>query len=113
MSSVEILIKNKDGIYESQLQEGCLGSNFPIVTSSATGALFNGMASVCPGYVEGGQSDQCFGLTIDGEWIEIAVIKPLSQWGSSVLLNNSTLWWLIGSYPDGTETGILEDNPQE
>ena len=110
MTSVEILIRNKDGMYESKTQESCSVPNYPIATSSATGAFFNGMASICPGYVKGGQRDECFGLKNNGSWVKIGLIRPLYQWASSVLLNNSSLWWLVGSDPDGKETIILENN---
>merc|ERR1719312_123660 len=50
-NSVEILVRNVHGEYEPRSPKGCY--KFPNSTSSATGAVYNDIPTVCPGYIEG------------------------------------------------------------
>eukprot|EP00091_Calanus_sinicus_P023840 TRINITY_DN8274_c0_g1_i1.p1 TRINITY_DN8274_c0_g1~~TRINITY_DN8274_c0_g1_i1.p1 ORF type:complete len:610 (-),score=95.70 TRINITY_DN8274_c0_g1_i1:144-1973(-) len=105
-SSLEILTRDKEGNYLSKTQEGCYVENFPVDTSSTTGALIEGVPHVCVGYKEGEPSNQCYGLKSNGSWNPAFKLdSALSSWGSSVLFA-STLWWLVGGDPDGTSTEV-------
>lgn len=109
--SIEILTRDKEGNYVSKTQEGCYVDNFPVDTSSATGALIEGVSHVCVGYKEGEASNQCYGLTTNGSWNPAFQLdSPLSSWGSSVLFDK-TFWWLVGGDPDGTSTEVYSGAP--
>ena len=112
--STEILIKNPLGNYVSSTQERCSVENFPVNTSSATGAVFRGSPHVCVGYKEGRPSNQCYGLTSKGSWdTAFQLENPLSSWGSSVLFaapnSNNSFWWFVGGDPDGNSTEVVPE----
>ena len=111
-SSVEILTEDEFGQYTP-----CSAvSDFPVATSSATGAVFNALPHVCVGHKEGDPSKECIKFTTDGSWEnDFNLTKPLKQWGSSVIFGDwggaETAWWIVGGDPDGKETEVWGGNP--
>ena len=115
MSSVEILKKDKFGNYISKTVDGCSSfAAFPVLTSSATGVLFNDLINICVGYTLGDANSQCFEFHTDGSWKKAFNLQnPLKYWGTSVTFGERKLkyWWILGGEPDGKSTEVWAGNP--
>ena len=101
----------------SKSQDGCYVDNFPIATSSATGALIYGQPHVCAGYTRDGPHEQCYLLYGSGKWYPYLTLNnPLYPWGSSLVFdfqideNTVPIWWLVGGDPEGTTTEIFTND---
>ena len=94
LRSVEFLLRKENGEYTSI--NGCPDTDFPVATTKATGVVFNEMASICPGYVDGETDRKCYGLMKNGKWANIFNLQiPLASWGASIRIDS--LWWIVGS----------------
>ena len=108
--SVEILTKGDSGVYTSTQ-----ANEFPVATSNAVGAIFNGLPHICVGYSAQG-SNQCFAF-VDGDWNNVFDLQTsLSRGeGSSIVFNSwgniTNPWWILGGDPFGRSTQLLGGNP--
>ena len=113
-SSVEILVRNVHGEYEPRSPKGCY--KFPNNTSSATGAVYNDLPTICAGYVEGDPSRECYKLSTTGQWNSAFQLnRSLIYGGASILFDayeniTHSSWVFVGGDPDGVSTQVLEDN---
>lgn len=111
--SVEILVEDDSGNYIGKQVDnsGCTNvPDFPMDTSSAVGAIFNGMPTVCVGK----PGKECFGFGTDGSWTNtFSLAMLLEPYGSSVSfkdresVNNH---WMITS---GDKTEVWGKDPPE
>ena len=105
-SSAEVLTEGMGGTYTSKKMNigGCSEiPNFPAVTSSATGGLFNGVPHICS---PSNNNGRCYGFETDGSWKNgFNLINSQNSWVSSVVFRNwkehDSAWWIVGD--SGTE----------
>ena len=105
VNTVEILTMDNEGKYRSRGHQECYIPRFPVETSSATGALYLGLPTVCVGYTETTDQSICYQLSTNGTWnTAFELENPLKQGGASILFHfdgnvSYPIWVFVGGDP--------------